>query len=45
MSDLWTDTYNTRYFDLLLQYPSQLIIEIAGHDHWEDLRSYENKDG
>lgn len=45
MSDLWTDTYNSRYFDLLLQYPSQLIIEIAGHDHWEDLRSYENKDG
>ena len=45
VADNWTDESNSRYFDLLLQYKDQVLIEIAGHDHWEDLRSYENKDG
>jgi len=25
--------------------PGKLILEVGGHDHWEDLRSYKDKDG
>jgi hypothetical protein len=28
-----------------LTYKDQIVIEIGGHDHWEDIRVYENKDG
>ena len=42
MEDLWRDDYRDRYFNFLLKYKNQLVIEIAGHDHWEDLRYYED---
>jgi hypothetical protein len=29
----------------MLQYKDQLVIELAGHEHWEDLRYYEDSDG
>ena len=45
MQDLWGSDYKNRYFDLLLQYKDQIVIELAGHDHWEDLRYYEDSDG
>lgn len=45
MQDLWGNDYKNRYFDMLLKYKDQLIIELAGHDHWEDLRYYEDSDG
>ena len=45
VSNLWDATYNQRYFDLLLKYKDKVLLEIGGHDHWEDIRYYKNKDG
>lgn len=42
---MWNDDYNKRYFDLMLKYKDRLVIELAGHDHWEDFRLYVDKDG
>ena len=42
---IWDKTYNKRYFDLMLEYKDQVLLEVGAHDHWEDLRYYENKDG
>ena len=28
-----------------MQYKEQIIIEIGGHDHWQDVRYYKNKQG
>jgi hypothetical protein len=43
--DIWRDDYNKRYFDLLLDNQDKLMLEIGGHDHWEDLRFYQKDDG
>ena len=40
---LWKEDYNERYFKMLKPNQDKLIIEVAGHDHWEDLRAYNNK--
>jgi len=45
MSDLWDTNWNKKYFDLLKDNKDRLVIELAGHDHWEDLRMYLDKDG
>ena len=45
MEDLWRADYKDRYFDLLLKYKDSLVIEMAGHDHWEDLRYEEDSTG
>ena len=37
---LWRKHHETRYFNLVRDYSHKLSIEVAGHDHWEDLRSY-----
>lgn len=29
----------------MLKYKDKTVIELAGHDHWEDLRAYQDKDG
>ena len=35
---LWSPKYNEWYFDLWDKYKDNIIIELAGHDHWEDVR-------
>jgi hypothetical protein len=45
VSSMWDKDYNDRYFDLLLKYKDQVMLEVGGHDHWEDIRVYKNKDG
>lgn len=42
---MWDKTYNKRYFDMMLEYKDQVVLEVGAHDHWEDVRYYENKDG
>lgn len=42
-SDLWFSTNNDHYFDLFEANQKQIVIEIAGHDHWEDVRVF-NRD-
>lgn len=29
----------------MLKYKDRVVIELAGHDHWEDLRLYVDKNG
>ena len=41
----WDDNYNERYIDLLYKNREQVIIEVAGHDHSEDLRYSRSQDG
>lgn len=43
--DLWTASYDDNYFDLLEKNRDRLMLEIAGHDHWEDLRVFEDANG
>ena len=45
VSSMWDSDYNSRYFDLLLAYKDQVMLEVGGHDHWEDIRVYKNKHG
>lgn len=40
-NSLWLSDYSKWYWDLIEQYQSQIIIEIGGHDHWEDLRIFD----
>ena len=40
VEDLWQEKYSQRYFDLLRRHQGKVILEVAGHDHWEDLRVY-----
>ena len=40
IENLWQERYSERYFELLERYGDKLILEVAGHDHWEDLRLY-----
>ena len=42
---LWKDDYMTKYFDLLSKYEDNIIIEVAGHDHWQDLRVNRDENG
>jgi predicted phosphodiesterase len=43
-NDLWNAADSKRYFNLAAKYKSKIILEIGAHDHWEDLRVYQNKD-
>jgi hypothetical protein len=43
--ELWFSTWNKRYFDLLEANKDNLMIEIAGHDHWEDMRLFVDSQG
>ena len=36
--DQWKSNYTTRYADIIRQYHSSIILEVAGHDHVSDLR-------
>ncbi len=34
----WQEKYQSQYFDLLERNQGKLLLEVAGHDHWFDLR-------
>ena len=38
----WKTEWSDSYFDLMEDYKDTIIIEIAGHDHWADLRAIED---
>lgn len=40
---MWKDQYVNRYFNILLKYHSKVIIELAGHDHYADLRYHSSQ--
>lgn len=42
---LWTKNYNDKYFEMVKKHRDRIVIELAGHDHWEDLRMLYDKDG
>jgi hypothetical protein len=42
-NQLWQDQYTDEYFRLMKDYKDQIIIEIGGHDHWEDLRFFDGQ--
>lgn len=44
VSRLWTKEDTHRYFDLMLAYKDTVMVELAGHDHWADLRAYQESD-
>lgn len=35
---LWMKEHNERYFQILRTFAEQIVIEVAGHDHFADLR-------
>ena len=35
---MWYDGFNSAYFSMLEMYRDKIIIEVAGHDHFADLR-------
>lgn len=37
--------YQDWYFDLFEKNKSKIVLEVAGHDHFEDLRTNYDKDG
>lgn len=37
-NDLWHSDPTSRYFQILLKYAAQIVIEVVGHDHIADLR-------
>ena len=39
-SELWYTKFNDWYFDLMDTYKSKIVIEIAGHDHFQDVRTF-----
>jgi len=41
----WKEPWNQRYFDMMKKHRDRVIIELAGHDHWEDLRVDTDDDG
>ena len=43
-NDLWHTDPTSRYFQILLEYASQIAIEIVGHDHIADLRYHTSND-
>ena len=44
-SNLWYKDYNTWYKNLWDTYNSKIVLEIGSHDHWEDLRVWNNPGG
>ena len=36
--NLWNPDYNDQYFSLWEKHQKNIIMEIAGHDHWQDIR-------
>ena len=42
---IWDEVYNKRYFEMMLDYNGQILLEVGAHDHWEDVRYYENTNG
>jgi hypothetical protein len=38
------DEFNSQYFDILDKYRESIIVEVAAHDHYTDLRYHENSD-
>jgi len=34
----WEEIHNERYFKIIEKYSHKIILEIGGHDHWQDLR-------
>ena len=41
----WMPTYNQRYVDMIYENRDRIIIEVAGHDHVEDIRYSRRQDG
>ena len=39
-SELWYSSFNDWYFDLMDTYKARIVIEIAGHDHFQDVRAF-----
>jgi len=39
---LWKTEHSNRFFKLVKKYSNKLSIEVGGHDHWEDLRSFQD---
>ena len=37
-SDLWHNSFASRYFQILRDYHEAVSIEVVGHDHYADLR-------
>jgi hypothetical protein len=44
-STLWMKDQETHYFDLFQQHQDRIILEVAGHDHWGDVRYNDAKEG
>jgi len=42
--DLFMKDFNSQLFDILYNYRSQIIIEVAAHDHFADFRYHSNGD-
>jgi hypothetical protein len=40
-SELWVDNWNKEFFDLVEQHEDKIIMEIAAHDHWADVRVFD----
>jgi len=36
----WLEKYNDMFFSLTKKNKDQIMLEIGGHDHWEDLRYF-----
>jgi hypothetical protein len=42
--NLFMPDFNNEYFDLLLEFKDKIVIEVAAHDHYSDLRYHSNGD-
>jgi hypothetical protein len=42
---IFNETWNIKFIDLFKKYQHKVILEIAGHDHWEDLRMIKTRRG
>lgn len=43
--ELFVDQWNERYFNLFKEHQDRVVIEVAGHDHWQDFRVFVDDDG
>jgi len=43
--DLWGERYDKAFFNEVRDHMDKIIMEVAGHDHWLDVRSYNDKHG
>lgn len=41
----WNADWYKKYFDMVKKHKDRIVIELAGHDHWEDLRMISDIDG